>query len=480
MNLAIDVERSAARYPDSIAIRARETLNYQDFLQAVREVSGGLRNLGVSPGDPVLYSLQNGAATTILFYSILHAGAIAVPTNPLLSQSEFADIRGRVGPCLTVSDGADRGTDILLTEADEFQALPHGKANYPAACVGPTDPAVVFFTSGTTGRAKGVVLSHQNLSTNADWVATRSLSPLQWGPAFASGVILPLSHSFALTCSQNAAIRSGAAVAPLARFNGPECLEYIRRHEVTVTALVPSAAKSLVEAWREDDGPVPLRTCMIGGAPIDSELIGQVEACLGATVVEGYGLTETSPVCAFRSLGTPRKPGSVGRVAGYAKLGLRTENGIETTGTGELAVQGPGVFERYLDSPTTERHGEWFMTGDVATIDDDGDVFIVDRLKDMIIRNGYNVSPVEVERSLATFPGVLDAGVVGIADPNVGEEIAAFLVLERGDCLPPGLNPEAVGLSKYKWPRRFEFVSEIPRGTKGQVLRGRLKSQILT
>lgn len=481
-NLARNLFASAVRNPDGVAAidEAGSTWTYDQVALLTKEVAGGLRESGVREGDRVVYQLSNGPAATLLFYGALSVGAVAVPISPLLSASETETIRERVKPQLSIGEDGN-GHHITIEGPSDVEGLPRAGIGHDLPIArDERDRAVIFFTSGTTGTPKGVVLSHGNLSSNARWVATEGMGA-PWTSETCSAAVLPLSHSFALTCSQNAAILAGGTISYTARFCGESLLKQIRRDGVTVAALVPSAAGALLDASRADPGTVPLQYAMIGGAPIPPELVDDLERSLELSVLEGYGLSETSPVCAFRTPDIPRKSGSVGRAAGYAELAIASEDdGVLSVGEGELLVRGPGVFDGYLDraeDPGDDVFVEgWLKTGDIVRLDPDGDVFVLDRKKDLIIRNGYNVSPVEIEQVLYRCPGVLDAGVVGVPDRKVGEEIAACVILESETVSESDILAFCQReLARYKCPRRIERVDAIPRGTKGQVLRDLLR-----
>jgi long-chain acyl-CoA synthetase len=482
-NLAHDLFRSADRHPQSsAAITDSRHYTYAELADYVVGVACGLAAHDVNSSDRVVYQVSNGPSATVLFYAILALGAVAVPASPLLSRRETDEIRRRTSAVLSIGERSDFDHEVICA-AGEVDSLPTGDGGvgYEVSDRDPDDPAVIFFTSGTTGTPKGVVLSHRNLSSNAQWAAECLLSPDAIGTDDCVAAVLPLSHSFALTCCQNAPIRAGASITYASRFDGPDLLDQFRRDAVTISALVPSAARALLEASREDPEPAQLRYCLIGGAPTQKALVYEFESALRAVVLEGYGLTETSPVCASRTPSVARKAGSVGRAAGFAELAVLTSGVVNDAGEGELLVRGPGVFTGYLDPSTDEKacyQDGWFRTGDIARIDEEGDVFILDRAKDLIIRNGYNISPVEVENTLAGNPAVRDVGVVGVPDDRVGEEVVAFVVPQAEAASTSDIMSRCrEELARYKWPGRVEVIDAIPRGAKGQVLRDRLRAE---
>ena len=485
-NLADILLHNALESPDSIAIVSEAGLNlsYSDLEHVVSSVACGLERLGIRVGDHVVYQISNGPVATVLYFAILASGAVAVPINPLLTFSETRDVCRLTDARLFLSEVDDHNPDVHIVDCERLETLPYGEGGLEILALDGESPAVVFFTSGTTGRPKGVVLSHNNLRSNADWVCGKSLAPEVWGPRHINAAVLPLFHSFAMTCSQNATLMAGATLTHLTRFDAGNLLRHIRELGVTTVALVPSAIRALVEAWRPDQGQVPLRYCLVGGAPIPSGLITEVESSFKAEVLEGYGLTETSPVCAFRTPMIPRKLGSVGRAAGFAELAVHCKKGFFEEGEGELLVRGPGLMSGYLELKEikeSELIDGWFPTGDFARIDAEGDVFILDRKSDVIIRNGYNIYPAEVEEALVRIDGINEAGVVGIPDTTTGEEVIAFIVLDQMKTDETSVRIAlAHVLAKFKHPRDFVFIGKIPRGTKGQVLRDELRSAILT
>ncbi len=487
-NLAHIVFDNVCQIPDALAILrggGAGSTTYGELGAAISKAASGLRNSEVSSNDLVVYQISNGSAATILYFAILSVGAIAVPISPLLSNREVSGILARTEPKRFFSERRDCHPDVHLGGPEDIQGLPHGNVTGDISHRKGSDAAVVFFTSGTTGAPKGVILTHDNLRTNAEWVSTLSLDGPTWGQGHVSAALLPLSHSFGMTCSQNATLLGGAALTYIPRFNAQEILHQARHLGVTTVAMVPSAARVLLDAWQESPQELPLKYCLIGGAAIPAALIREIESSWGAKVLEGYGLTETAPVCAFRTPDIPRKTGSIGRAAGHASLAILSDTGEALCeGEGELLVAGPGVTPGYF-GPSGTAKGEttptWFQTGDIARIDQDGDVFILDRIKDIIIHNGYNVYPTEIEAVIKESDAVADAAVIGLPDPRSGEAIIAFVVPVGADVNINDLSDHCqVALAKYKQPQEIRPVDCIPRGTKGQILRDELRLAILT
>lgn len=475
-NLVHILMATARAVPDAPALLDdRGIIDYETLAERVLRVAGALKDLGVKTGDRVLYQLPNSPMVSAFYFSVLAAGGVAVPVNPLLTRDEVDTLRYQTAAKLFVSSNHPEA-DLAVEHNWNVADLPSSDPITPVD-ISPRSPATIFFTSGTTGQPKGIVLSHENIRSNAEWVGRESLDGEVWGPGTIVTAVLPLSHSFGLTCTQNAPLLAGGAVTYRERFEAADLIDHFVRHRVTTTALVPSAARLLLEVPGAPLGDLCLRHVLIGGAPIPEDLVADIESTLNATVLEGYGLTEASPVCAFRTPQTARKPGSVGRPAGYAELALRTDsNALYQVGEGELMIRGPGVFENYLGSTDSPLASGWLPTGDIARIDRDGCVFIIDRKKDLIIRNGYNISPIEVETVVSEHPDVLDAGVVGVADDVVGEEVVAYTVttgqwVTESDILAHCRER----LARYKIPGSIRFVSSVPRGSKGQVLRGQLR-----
>ncbi|MCT9007465.1 long-chain-fatty-acid--CoA ligase [Streptomyces sp. NPDC054766] len=473
-------ERVAVRHDDS-------TLTYAELDDASARVAALLRDRGVLPGDRVAMTMPNVPLFPVLYYGIMRAGGVVVPMNPLLKAREVAftlrDCGARIALVFPLfadevtKAAAETGTDCLVTEPEAFDALLRGHEpmrDTPART--DDDPALILYTSGTTGTPKGAELSHRNLASNT---LTTSETLLQVGPDDVLFGGLPLFHAFGQTCGLNTAVAAGATLTLLPRFDPRSALEIIARDEVTVFLGVPTMYAALLHAeLPEDFDTGRLRLAVSGGSALPVEVLHGFERRFGAAVLEGYGLSETSPVAAFNHPDRPRKPGSIGLPIRGVEMRLVAEGGgeVEPGGIGEIAIRGENIMTGYWNRPdaTAEaiRDG-WFHSGDLARVDEDGFYFIVDRKKDMIIRGGYNVYPREIEEVLYEHPAVAEAAVVGVPHPLHGEEVAAVVTLR------PGAEATAEEIrahtkervAAYKYPRIVTIAAELPKGPTGKILK---------
>jgi long-chain acyl-CoA synthetase len=337
------------------------------------------------------------------------------------------------------------------------------------------DTAVILYTSGTTGRPKGAELTHSNLRRNV--TASARLFGLGVGDVIFGG--LPLFHSFGQTCTMNAAISKGATVTLLPRFDPAKALKIIERDRCTVFEGVPTMYGALLNHPDRDSVDVScLRVCASGGASLPVEVMRGFEDAFGCKVLEGYGLSETSPVASFNHPDRERKPGSIGTPLEGVEFRLADDDGndVPVGEIGEILIKGHNVMKGYWQRPdaTAEAIKDgWFATGDMARVDEDGYYFIVDRKKELIIRGGYNVYPREVEEVLYEHPAVREAAVVGIPHDEWGEEVGAAVALKDGHTADPGELVEFVKehVASYKYPRRIWFVDDLPKGPTGKILK---------
>ncbi|TDW21879.1 long-chain-fatty-acid--CoA ligase [Kribbella kalugense] len=488
-NLSLNLSESAAMYPDHPAIRLDDdVLRYNDLDDAASRVVTLLREYGVQPGDRVGLMLPNVPEFAIVFYGVLRAGGIAVPMNPLLKRREVEyyldDSGARVlfgwhEIAAEAEAGAKAaGTDLVTVAPQEFRALVGTRepATDPASRDG-EDTAVILYTSGTTGRPKGAELTHAGLNTNQA-VSARTLFKI--GPDDVVMGCLPLFHVFGLTCGLNTAIANGATLTMIPRFSPAKALEVIQRDKVTVFEGVPTMYSAMLGLPDRDKYDVStLRTCVSGGAALPVEVLRGFEEAFGAIILEGYGLSETSPVASFNHPDAVRKPGSIGTPIEGVRMRVVDEahNPVQAGEIGEIQIGGHNVMKSYWNKPAdttaaVDAEG-WLSTGDLARQDEDGYFFIVDRKKDLLIRGGYNVYPREVEEVLYEHPAVAEAAVVGIPHPSLGEEIGAAIALKDGETATPEELREFVKsrIAAYKYPRAVWIVDGLPKGPTGKIQR---------
>ncbi len=488
-NLAQHLVDTAGAHGDRPALRMDDTvLTYDEFRDAAAAVAAGLRDRGVRPGDRVGMVLPNVVAFPVVFYGALMAGAAVVPMNPLLKAREVEYYLRDSGARLVVvlDSVADAATEAAATVGVE--AVPVGPVD-PGAALGGSgrtdagvaeradeDDAVILYTSGTTGQPKGAELTHANLRGNA---RTTQETLLEGTPDDVIMGCLPLFHVFGLTCSLNAGVLAGACLTLLPRFDGARALEIVERDRVTVFQGVPTMFAAMLhqpDAGRYDVSS--LRLCVSGGSAMPVEVMRGFEEAFGCIVLEGYGLSETSPVASFNHPHAERKPGTIGTPIRGVEMRLVDDEGrdVPEGEVGEIAIRGENVMRGYWQRPEETAKAipdGWFRTGDLARRDADGYYAIVDRKKEMIIRGGYNVYPREIEEALYEHPAVAEAACIGVPHADLGEEVAAAVALK------PGASAEVDELqawvkervAAYKYPRHLWLVDSLPKGPTGKILR---------
>jgi long-chain acyl-CoA synthetase len=487
-NLISVLDRAAAERADHPAVRMDDlVLDYSELLDAAGRVTSLLSSAGVAPGDRVAIMLPNVPAFPIAFYGALGAGAVVVPMNPLLKSREVAYYLGDSGAKVlfawytaageAAKGAADTGTELVTVDDPDMRSVLAGLFPVHTRVErADDDDAVVLYTSGTTGQPKGAELTHANLTRNAALTA---------GTLINSGTddvimgCLPLFHVFGLTCGLNATITSGATLTLLPRFDAGHALDVIARDRVTVFEGVPTMyAAMLHHPGSADADTSSLRTCISGGAAMPVEILHSFERTFGCVILEGYGLSETSPVASFNHPNAERKPGSIGTPVIGVEMRVVGPDGasLGVGEVGEIAIRGHNVMKGYWRKPeaTAEAIPDgWFRTGDLARVDEDGYFFIVDRKKELIIRGGYNVYPREIEEVLYEHPAVAEAAVVGIPHDSLGEEVGAAVALKPGATATPDELRAHVKdrVAAYKYPRQVWLVDELPKGPTGKILR---------
>src|SRR3954451_318103 len=454
-------------------------LDYAAFSDAASRVAGLLRERGLEPGDRDGLMLPNVPHFAVIYYGILRAGGVVVPMNVLLKGREVNFYLSDPGArhlfawhdfAAPAQEGAQAaGAEAIVVAPGEFEALLGGAQSAPenVARAG-DDTAVILYTSGTTGTPKGAELTHDNLFKNAE-VTARTLVQASEQDVILGA--LPLFHAFGQTCAMNVAVIAGACLTLIPRFDARKALEMIKRDGVTAFEGVPTMYHGLLGASGDHDVST-LRLCISGGAAMPVEVMRQFEEAFGCIILEGYGLSETSPVASFNHPDAERKPGSIGTPIEGVEM--------KVTEDGEIAIRGHNVMKGYWNraDATEQAFSEgWFLTGDIARVDEDGYFFIVDRKKDMIIRGGYNVYPREIEEFLYEHPAVSEAAVVGVPDESMGEEVGAAVVLKEGaeasaDDIRAFVKER---VAAYKYPRKSWFPDELPKGPTGKILKREIK-----
>jgi long-chain acyl-CoA synthetase len=486
MNLASILSRTAGRSGDRPAVRLSEaTMTYRELDEASARVAGLLRDRGIQPGDRVGVMLPNTLEFALVYYGVLRAGGVVVPTNPLLKAREVAYYLGDSGARLLfawhgfadeASAGARRAeADAVVVDPASFAEVLASTEPDREVAERADDTAVILYTSGTTGQPKGAELTQANLARNAEVVT--ELFQLTAEDVVFGG--LPLFHSFGQTCTLNAAVASRASLSLLPRFDPVRVLQILAGHHATVFTAVPTLYAALLAVPdRAVHDLSALRLCVSGGAAMPVEVLRAVEEALGAPVLEGYGLSETSPVASFNHPDRERKPGTVGTPIRGVEMRVVDEQGAEVPQgqAGELAIRGHNVMKGYWRRPEDTAKAipdGWFRTGDVGRVDQDGYFAIVDRKKDLIIRGGYNVYPREVEEVLYEHPAVAEAAVIGLPNPELGEEVGAAVVLKPGASVTAEALRDHVKtqVAAYKYPRRVWIVEALPKTATGKILK---------
>ncbi len=487
-NLALNLTRTAAEHPDAIACKLDDAaFNYQLLDNASARIAAMLAYKGIGEGDRVAIMLPNVPYFPAVYYGVLRLGAVVVPMNVLLKAREVAYYLEDSGAELIFAwhgflEAAEKGAkdagdiEVVSVVPGEFEGLIFAhEPNGAVADVDGDDTAVILYTSGTTGKPKGAELTHSNLHKNVS--AAVGLFGLGIDDVIFAG--LPLFHSFGQTCTMNAAVCSGAAITLLPRFDPAKALEILERDGCTVFEGVPTMYGALLHHPDRDQADVScLRVCASGGASMPAEVMRGFEEAFGCKILEGYGLSETSPIASFNHPDRERKPGSIGTPLAGVEFRLVDDDGadVDPGEIGEILIKGHNVMKGYWKRPdaTAESIKDgWFATGDMAKVDEDGYYFIVDRKKELIIRGGYNVYPREVEEVLYEHPAVREAAVVGVPHDEWGEEVGAAVALKDGESVDEG---ELIAFVKeqvagYKYPRRIWFVDELPKGPTGKILK---------
>jgi long-chain acyl-CoA synthetase len=489
MNLATILTDSAQADPDHIALRLDDMeVSYGLLDEGSARVAALLTDRGLEPGDRVGIMLPNVPYFGVCYYGVLRAGGVIVPMNVLLKRREVAFYLKDSGAKLMFAwdDDADAGAqeagaECIVVKPGEFEEMVAGvEPRREVVDRDPDDTAVILYTSGTTGTPKGAELTHNNLTENCK--ITRDMFGIG-GDVVTLGA-LPLFHSFGQTCSMNATIAAGGTLSLIPRFDPGKALEIIERDKINLFQGVPTMYSAILHYEGHDKVDTSsLELCVSGGSAMPVELMRGFEDAFGCKILEGYGLSESSPVASFNRPDRERKPGSIGiPIEGVEmKVVDDDDNEVSQGDVGEIVIRGHNVMKGYWNKPDatgdTLRDG-WLHTGDMAKVDEDGYFFIVDRKKDLIIRGGYNVYPREIEEVLYEHPAVREAAVIGIADDKLGEEVGAAVALKDGEDASAQELRDFVKeqVAAYKYPRRVWFVDDLPKGPTGKILKREIEA----
>ena len=511
LNLVECVRQQAFEQPEKIAYYFMgQGTSYAEFDQTVGRFASALQDLGVGKGDHVALLLGNTPHFFISLYASMRIGATAIPINPIYTADEISyiiqngDVKVVIAldmllplveagvkafpqvqdyiVCETTPDVGEKFAALSDAAKAKTKLFTHVLASTTSTvdpvAVDQDDTAVILYTSGTTGRPKGAMLTHGNLYSNARDTGNY----LQMSGEDRIITTLPVFHVFALTVVVNAPLMKGATLLVAPRFSPGEIFKLAADYKATVFAGVPTMFNFLYQFEEGDPKAFEnLRLAISGGASLPVSLLHNFEQKFNVRVSEGYGLSEASPVTCFNPLDRERKAGSIGQsiINVENKVVDELGNEVPVGEVGELIVRGPNVMKGYYKLPEETamaiRNG-WLYTGDLAKKDEEDYFYIVDRKKDLIIVGGFNVYPREVEEVLFAHPNVIEAAVIGLLDPDFGEAVHAYVVLKDKSMTSEQLQAYcAEHIVKYKVPKSIEVLDELPKNATGKILRRSLK-----
>ncbi|GAB3798725.1 long-chain fatty acid--CoA ligase [Humibacter antri] len=506
ISVAAILAEAARKYPDRTAvIFADQRIGYAQLWWETRRYAGALRARGVGRGTPVAVLIPNVPDFPRVYFAVLALGGVVVPVHALLKADEIEYVLRDSGAVALIcaapllvegaKAAAQAGVHLLsVLVPDEAKAgLPFPRLEdeasiaEPIASYEPMDPfdtATILYTSGTTGKPKGAEGCHFAIVEQTSSLLTDAFD------LTADDVVLgclPLFHTFGQVCVMNVGFRAGATVVLLPKFDGATALDLLNEHECTIMTGVPTMYIALLEAAKANQRRPPLKYGLSGGSALPLAVIERFKEVYGVNIHEGYGLTETSPVATFNIVGKPTRAGTVGEPLWGVEVEVadpELDDRIELLPRGELGeivVRGHDLMKGYLHLPEATAEAVidgWFRTGDLGTKSDDDYITIVDRKKDMIVRNGYNVYPREVEEVLSAHPAVSMVAVFGVSHPTHGQEIMAAVTLMPGASATPEelIEHARAHVAAYKFPRRVEIVESLPLGPSGKVLKRELIS----
>jgi long-chain acyl-CoA synthetase len=483
MNLASITESHPADAPALIS-RGKVT-TYGELRRQTAELRGGLQRAGIQPGERVALIAPNNWFFAVSYLAVIGVGAVAVPLNPSSPAAELRTQIAEIGARMAIggASGDDLGVEIQVKADDGSLERLFDAPEAPIVDREADDLAVLMFTAGTAGAPKAAMLSHGNLLANLEQIQRHP--GRQVTPDDVSLGVLPLNHIFGLNVILDLTLLAGASVVLVERFDPSTALETIESRGVTIVAGAPP----MFTAWLalppgHDDAMRTVRLAVSGAAPLPAGVSDAFLARYGVPIYEGYGLTEAAPTVTSSVAGGRVKHGSIGVPLEGVEVRLVDSDGEDTYAgdPGEIWVRGPNVFRGYWEQPEATKSAltadGWLRTGDVAVVDDEGWLFIVDRAKDQILVSGFNVYPAEVEEVLAGHPAVAAVAVVGVPHPHTGESVKAFVVTKPGQHVDEDSLIEycAGRLARYKCPTKVMFVDSLPQSaTTGKLLRRDLR-----
>ena len=528
LNLAAILEQHARRRPAAEAVVCGDSrLTYGRLNAWANQIANALFASGIRKGDHVGLLCPNTPHFPAIYFAILKAGATVVPLNVLLTPREIAyhlrdsDAKALFcfegTPQLPMTESAKSAVAIVPScrqlviipapgAGDAAPAAPRPSEpdveavsltdyvgahapTFETVDTSPSDTAIILYTSGTTGQPKGAELTHLNMTINGMVSAELCAGSADESGRHATAVTLPLFHATAQTAQMLAYLHLGGTLVLLPRFEPGALLAAMASERVTHWVGVPTMYWTLLKHAAEQHIDVSraaatLRLAVSGGAPMPVELMNRFEHTFGVRIIEGYGLSETSPVATFNHLDRPSKPGTVGQPLFAVDLMVVNDKDepVETGQPGEVVIRGHNVMKGYYkrrDETAEAMRGGWFHTGDIGVLDADGYLSIVDRKKDMILRGGFSVFPRELEEVIMTHPAVSMVAVIGVPDERLGEEVKAFVVKTTGsEVTEDELRTWCKGqLAAYKYPRLIEFRTELPLSGTGKILKRQLRVQ---
>lgn len=492
-NIAGFLRASAQRHPDAVClISGDQSLTWAEVDRAVDALAAGLVQRGLHAGDRIALLLGNSIEFVVAYYGIARAGLVSVPLNPAYTSAEVAVLLADSGARMLVAQPSTRqvadesavalpGCEVISVDGPEWAAILRAGegAVLAEAAAGPDALALLLFTAGTSGRPKGAMLTHGALRSNIEMLLGLTEPPAVQDDDIVL-LVLPMFHVYGLNTALGLAVAAGATIVISDRFDPVDTLRLIAATRVTTIAGAPAMYQAWCAVPGLREGMSSVRLLSSGGAPLPPRVFEAFADLTGLRIYEGYGMTETAPVVSTTLVSGAPKAGSVGQPLPDLEVRLVDEDGadVDEGDPGELWVRGPSVFRGYWPDGAGGPDAEgWFRSGDVAYLDDDGDLHLVDRRREVILVSGFNVYPREIELAIEHLEGVAEVAVVGVPDDATGEAVTALVVPRAGAALTAEAVAEhcAVRLARFKCPTVIRVVDALPHSATGKIAKGRLR-----